>query len=145
MEDIGVPMTDRLASAGKAAFVARHQHWRTLCNSLVICFFTVIAAQEVVELVAAASGEDRTLEELIAAGERAWNLKRMFNLRLGWTPANEKLPRLLLAPLPDSGSLGAVPDMPVLLDEYYAASGWDRASGWPTQETLERLGLNNIA
>jgi aldehyde:ferredoxin oxidoreductase len=144
MEDIGVPMTDRLASAGKAGFVARHQHWRTLCNSLVICFFTVIAAQEVVELVAAASGEDRTLDELIAAGERAWNLKRMFNLRLGWTPANEKLPRLLLEPLPDSGSMGAVPDMDVLLDEYYAAAGWDRATGWPTPETMERLGLKGI-
>jgi aldehyde:ferredoxin oxidoreductase len=141
LEEIGLPMTDRQASAGKAGYVARHQHWRTLCNSLVICFFTVIAPQEVADLVAAATGVDRTLEELILAGERAWNLKRLYNLRLGWTPANEKLPRLLLESLPESGQMGAVPDMAVLLDEYYAAAGWERSSGRPAPQTLERLGL----
>jgi aldehyde:ferredoxin oxidoreductase len=141
MEDIGLPMTDRLSSADKAAYVARHQHWRTLCNDLLLCFFSVIAAQEVVDLVAAATGQERSLEELLLAGERAWNLKRLYNLRLGWTPANEKLPRLLLEPLQDGGQMGAIPDMEQLLADYYAAAGWDRASGWPTSDTLERLGL----
>ena len=103
MEEIGLPMTDRLSSAGKAGYVARHQHWRSLCNNLVICFFTVIDPNEVADLVAAATGEERSLEELILAGERAWNLKRLYNLRLGWNPAGEKLPKLLLQPLPDGG------------------------------------------
>jgi aldehyde:ferredoxin oxidoreductase len=141
MEEIGLPMTDRLASTEKAAYVARHQHWRSLCNSLVICFFTVIAPQEVVELTAAATGEERDLEALMLAGERAWILKRLYNLRLGWSPANEKLPRLLLEPLPGGGQEGAVPDMEVLLNDYYAAAGWERSSGWPTAATLARLGL----
>ena len=144
MEEIGLPMTDRQASAGKAAYVARHQYWRSLCNSLVICYFTVIDPHEVAELVAAATGEDRGLEEIILAGERSWNLKRLYNLRLGWNPANEKLPKLLLEPLPDGGQMGAVPDMDLLLNEYYTAAGWDRATGWPTPATLQRLGLDTL-
>ena len=44
MEELGIPMTDRASEAGKAAYVARHQHWRTVCNSLVVCFFAVVAA-----------------------------------------------------------------------------------------------------
>ena len=144
MEEIGLPMTDRQSSAGKAGYVARHQHWRTLCNNLVICFFTVIDPQEVADLTAAATGEERSVEDLILAGERAWNLKRLYNLRLGWTPADEKLPKLLLEPLPDGGQMGAVPDMEQLLSEYYAASGWDHVTGWPTQATMQRLGLDNL-
>jgi aldehyde:ferredoxin oxidoreductase len=141
MEEIGIGMTDRAASAGKAALVARHQHWRTLCNELVMCFFTVIATQEVADLLSAASGLDWTVDELLKAGERGWNLKRCYNLRLGLTPASEKLPKLLLQALPDSGQAGALPDMDVLLDEYYVASGWERASGWPTDAKLRELGL----
>ena len=71
------------------------------------------------------------------AGERAWNLKRAYNCRLGLTRASEKLPRLLLQPLPDGGQAGHVPDMELLLREYYQASGWDLASGWPLPEKLE--------
>jgi aldehyde:ferredoxin oxidoreductase len=141
MEEIGIGMTDHAASAGKSSLVARHQHWRTLCNDLVICFFTVIAPQEVADLLSAASGEDWTVEGLLRAGERGWNLKRCYNLRLGLTPASEKLPKLLLQSLPDGGQAGVVPDMDTLLDEYYAASGWDRASGWPTRQKLAELGL----
>jgi aldehyde:ferredoxin oxidoreductase len=144
MDEIGIPMTDRAASAGKAALVARHQHWRTLCNDLVMCFFTVIAPQEVADLLSAASGVDWTVDDLLKAGERGWNLKRCYNLRLGLTPASEKLPRLLLQALPEGGQAGALPDMDILLDEYYAASGWERATGWPMPQKLAELGLDFI-
>jgi aldehyde:ferredoxin oxidoreductase len=30
------------------------------------------------------------------------------------------------------------------LDEYYRLAGWDRETGNPTQETLERLGLAGV-
>ncbi len=141
MEEIGLPMTDRAASAGKAAYVARHQHWRTACNALVTCFFAVVAPAEVAELLSLALGEEWSVERMLLAGERAWNLKRLYNLRLGWTPVHEKLPRLLLQSMPDSGQNGAVPDMEVLLDEYYAACGWERPTGLPLPEKLRALGL----
>jgi len=46
--------------------------------------------------------------------------------------------------LPDGGQMGVVPDMELLLSEYYAAAGWERATGWPTPATLRRLGLDAL-
>lgn len=144
LDEIGIPMTDRFTDLGKARFVARHQHWRTLQNALVMCFFAVVPPQTVLELVNAATGYHRTMDELLQAGERGWNLKRCYNLRLGLTPASEKLPKLLLEPLFEGGQEGHVPDTAAMLDEYYAASGWERATGWPAPEKLKELGLEFV-
>jgi len=135
-------MTERLEDGGKAHHVARHQDWRTVCNSLVTCFFAATPPSTYVKLLSAATGHDWSLEEMMRAGERAWNLKRMFNGRLGLTHATEKLPKLLFEPLPDGGQAGHVPDMELMLHEYYAARGWDEATGQPTPAKLESLGLN---
>jgi len=142
VEDLGIPMTERLEDSGKAHYVARHQDWRTVCNSLVMCVFAAIRPSTVVQLLSAATGHDWTLEEMMLAGERAWNLKRAYNCRLGLTRATEKLPRLLLEPLPDGGQAGHVPDMDLMLQEYYEARGWDPATGKPTPAKLASLGLN---
>jgi len=141
-DELGIPMTERLEDGGKAHYVARHQDWRTVCNSLVMCFFAATPPSTVVNLLSAATGYDWTLEEMLRAGERAWNLKRAYNCRLGLTRASEKLPKLLLEPLPDGGQAGHVPDMNLLLKEYYEARGWDPATGKPTREKLKSLGLN---
>ena len=141
LEEIGIEMIDRFEISGKAALVARHQHWRTVCNNLVMCFFAVVPPSEVVDLLNAASGAKYDLETLLLAGERCWNLKRAINIRLGLTRATEKLPRLLLEPLAGGGQDGYVPDMDTLLKDYYAASGWDLLSGAPTLQKLEQLGL----
>ena len=79
------------------------------------------------------------------AGRRLWNLKRAFNCRLGLTRASERLPRLLLQPLAEGPTERYVPNMEVLLREYYAVRGWDPETGKPTRETLERLGLGFAA
>jgi aldehyde:ferredoxin oxidoreductase len=145
VDEIGVPVPpDRLAEGGKAQYVARHQHWRTLCNSLVICFFAVVSPSTVAELYSAYVEREVSVDELMRAGERAWNLKRLYNLRLGLTPASEKLPKLLLEPLHDGGQAGHIPDLDLLLTEYYTASGWDRATGGPTPEKRNELDLDWI-
>jgi aldehyde:ferredoxin oxidoreductase len=79
---------------------------------------------------------------MLLAGERAWNLKRAYNCRLGWSRARETLPDLLLQPLPDGGQAGTVPNMALLLKEYYAARDWDEATGLPTPHKLAELGLD---
>lgn len=145
MEELDIPMTDRLVDEGKAGYVARHQHWRTVCNDLVICFFAVVSQAEIADLLTAATGETWDIPRMLQAGERAWNLKRMINLRLGWSPEMAKLPHLLLQPLPDGGQEGHVPDAAAMLREYHAASGWDLETGIPTPAKLAELGLDFAA
>jgi aldehyde:ferredoxin oxidoreductase len=144
MDELGIPMTDRLKDDGKASYVARHQDWRTVCNSLVMCLFAATLPSTMVKLLSAATGHDWSLEEMMLAGERAWNLKRVYNCRLGLTRASEKLPKLLLEPLPEGGQAGHVPDVDLMLKEYYAARGWDPATGKPTPQKLAELGLEYV-
>jgi len=144
-EDLGITYFDRHAQAEKAANVARHQDWRTVFNSLVMCIFANVEPQVQVDLVNAACDMDWTVADMMKSGERGWNLKRAINNRLGLTRANDKLPRALLEPYQEGGSAGFVPDLPAMLAAYYEARGWDAETGKPTRRRLMELGLEDLA
>ncbi len=144
-DDVGTQLLDRQGGAEKAASVAHHQNWRTVNNALVSCIFAQVPVLTLLDLVNALTDFDYTLEEFLQVGERAWNLKRAINHRLGLTRANDKLPKLLLQALPDGGAAGFAPDLPAMLSAYYAARGWDEATGQPTRATLQRLDLSAVA
>jgi aldehyde:ferredoxin oxidoreductase len=145
-EEIGIPiLTPPAPDAGKAALVARHQDYRSLSNSLVVCIFARVSAATQLELFNAAVGIDWDIERFMAAGARIWNLKRAINHRLGLTRENDRLPRLLREPVPDGPNAGVVPDYDLLMREYYAARGWDPVTGRPARATLEALDLGFAA
>jgi aldehyde:ferredoxin oxidoreductase len=141
-ESIGMEYFERHAGAEKAANVAIHQNWRTVFNALVMCIFANVPPQSVLELVNAATGFDYSLKELVQAGERGWNLKRVINNRLGLTRANDKLPKGLLEPYTDGGSEGYLIPFDEMIRAYYVARSWDPETGYPSSEKLNELGLN---
>jgi len=144
-DSLGITYFDRHAQGEKAANVARHQDWRTVFNSIVMCIFANTEPEMQVKLINAACGLDWTVEDMLRCGERGWNLKRAINNRMGLTRANDKLPKALLEPFPDGGSAGFKPDLPEMLSAYYEARGWDPETGKPTRERLSQLGLEDIA
>ena len=144
-ESLGIGYFDRHAQGEKAANVARHQDWRTVFNSIVMCIFANAEPEMQVKLINAACGLEWTIEDMLRCGERGWNLKRAINNRMGLTRANDKLPKALLEPFLDGGSAGFVPDIQGMLSAYYEARGWDAETGKPSQEKLVKLGLGDIA
>jgi aldehyde:ferredoxin oxidoreductase len=144
-EALGIEFFDRHAQAEKSANVAKHQNWKTVYNALVMCALASVAPQTQVDLINAACGYDWTIEDMIKCGERAWNLKRLINQRMGLTRANDKLPKALLEPYNEGGAAGFVIDLESMLSAYYAARGWDQETGMPTQEKLAELGLATVA
>jgi len=141
---LGIEYFSRHAGAEKAANVARHQDWRTVFNAMVMCLFANIEPPLQVELINAACGLNWSLEEMMLAGERAWNLKRLINLRLGLRREHEKLPKALLQPYAEGGAAGYVIPFDEMLQAYYQARGWDWQSGAPLPQTLRRLGLDHL-
>ena len=142
-EEIGIPvLTPPNPDEGKARLVALHQDYRTLTNSLGMCHFARVPITRQVELLNSLTGLEMNLDEYMAAGERAWNLKRMINHRLGLTRLNDRLPRLLLEPLPCGIHAGQTLDIERLLRDYYAARGWDPETGQPTRAKIQSLNLN---
>ena len=144
-ERIGIEFFPRHAQAEKAANVAKHQDWRTIFNAMVMCIFANVEPDIQVQLINAACGLEWTIEDMMRAGERAWNLKRAINNRMGLTRANDKLPKALLEPFPDGGSAGFVPELEGILSAYYEARGWDKETGRPSREKLVELGLGDVA
>jgi aldehyde:ferredoxin oxidoreductase len=145
-EELNIGSTDRFATAGKAANIARHQDWRAVSASLVQCIFPNPPVRNVVDMIAAATGYDITLQNVLSYGERMWDLKRALNLKLGYDArSSEKLPELLLKPLADGGTEGHVAELEPMLREYYAHRDWDWETGKPSRKRLVALGMPEIA
>ena len=142
---LGLEFYDRHAGAEKASNVAKHQDFRTVNNSLVLCMFANVPPETMLNLVNAACGNEYTLAGLLQCGERAWNLKRLINLNLGLTRANDILPKPLLQAYAEGGAAGFVIPFDEMMAGYYLARGWDPDTGKPVQEKLEELGLNGLA
>ena len=143
--ELGLEFYERQGGAEKAVNVARHQDWRTLCNSLVMCIYANVPAETVVGLINLACGLDWSVSDILRAGERGWNLKRAINNRMGLSRANDKLPKALLEPYPEGGAAGYKIPFEEMLAAYYAARGWDPETGRPTKEKLLALGLADVA
>ncbi|NCP88204.1 MAG: hypothetical protein CO094_10550 [Anaerolineae bacterium CG_4_9_14_3_um_filter_57_17] len=139
---LGLAFYDRQAGAEKAANVAKHQDFRTVNNALVLCMFANVPPETMVNLINAACGYDLTLEELLRCGERAWNLKRLINLKLGLTRANDSLPAPLLRPYAEGGAAGYVIPFEQMMAAYYTARGWSAVTGAPSVQKLDEIGLS---
>lgn len=142
---LGMDFFDRHAGAEKAANVAKHQDFRTVNNSLALCMFANVPPETMLDLVNAACGYDWSLDDLLRCGERAWNLKRLINLKLGLTRESDRLPQPLLRAYQDGGAGGYVIPFDEMMAAYYAARGWDARSGKPVPEKLSGLGLSWVA
>jgi len=141
-DKLGMGFYQRHDYVEKAANVAIHQDWRTVFNSLVMCYFANVPPETILELTNAATGEDYSLDDLLHVGERAWNLKRMINHRLGLVRQNDTLPKLLREPYSDGGAQGYEIPLEEMLEAYYQARGWDPMTGRPTPSKLNELGLD---
>lgn len=145
IEELGIDALGRHQDLGKAVSVARHQDWNAVLNALVTCIFSNAPATDYIELLSAATGWDLDGDEALRIGERIINLKRVYNIRLGYSPAGERLPKLLCRALAEGGTEGFVPDKETLLREYYEARDWDRSTGRPSRRRLVTLGLDDVA
>lgn len=145
IEELNIHSPGRHEDAGKAAHVVRHQNWNSLLNALVTCIFSNAPAASYIELLNAATGRSLDAGGALEVGERIFNLKRALNVRLGYTPQGERLPRLMRQSLSEGGSEGFVPDEKLLRHEYYETRDWDPASGKPSERKLEALGLAELA
>ncbi len=144
-EEAGIGYFSRHDGGEKAANVARHQDWRTVYNSLVMCIFANVSPSTQVELINAACGLQWNVDDMLRCGERGWNLKRAINNRMGLTCKNDKLPKALLEPYVEGGAEGYVIPFDEMIKAYYAARGWDPGTGRPTKEKLLSLGLDDVA
>jgi aldehyde:ferredoxin oxidoreductase len=142
---------DRLAGGHPHVLAAVETEDRSaIMDSMILCkFLRGVFTEPFTEwarLLSAVTGWDVDGEELHATARRILLAKRMFNLREGWVPADDKLPaRLLEQPIElESGRVARLtPErLRAMIDDYYVARGLDSA-GRPDAASLVDLGLDS--
>ncbi len=146
-EILGVPYKmDPHATKGKAELQKKLQDSTGAIDASGICLFVGFGSEldDLLPLLNAATGVDYTLDDLLKAGERIFNLERLWLLRAGFTGADDTLPeRLLKEPIPYGPSKGEVNRLHEMLPEYYRLRGWTE-QGEPSAEKLAELGLDKL-
>ena len=143
-EMLGVPkIVDHSGATGTVGLLIYHQHISAAFDSLGVCKFAGFAVSDelLARMMTAITGIEFVPQNLHHAGERIWNLERLYNLREGFTSKDDTLPkRLMEEPLKDGPAKGRVVKLAPQLEEYYRYRGWD-ANGVPKKEKLKQLGL----
>jgi aldehyde:ferredoxin oxidoreductase len=121
------------------------QNSTAFVDSTGICLFTkfAITHREICALLAPATGIDFNFDRSIVQGDRIWNLERMFNLRAGFTAADDKLPARVSEPSPDGPRAGSRAILQNHIQTYYQLRGWDE-EGRPTRSKLKELNLEDF-
>lgn len=144
-EILGLPQKlDPLVTTDKPQWLMIFQDLTAVVDSAGICLFTTFALglPEISEMIRTAIGCDCSDEDILRAGERIWNLEKLFNLKAGFTKADDTLPpRLLTEPLTEGPGKGKVVELDVMLSEYYSVRGWDE-EGNPTEGKLKELSMD---
>lgn len=144
-EVLGWPAeVDRLKYDGKAELTKTFQDFTAVIDSSGMCLFTFFGMGKMSDygsILRATTGFSYSDDELMKAGERIWNLERLFNLKAGFTKEDDTLPkRILEEPIASGPSKGEVSQLHRMLPEYYKLRGWDE-EGRPTKEKLAELSL----
>ena len=130
---------------GMAAMTAKLQNYQTMNDALIICRFSqvgkAVTVTNIVDWYNMITGLHADIEELMTIGERIFNLKRLFNTRLGISRKDDFLPpRFLTHNRKGEGITTQLPPIGKLLADYYEYRGWSE-EGIPTPEKLRKLGL----
>jgi len=138
-----VPLdTDPLAWKGKGALVKTFQDLHAFSDSLDLCKFSAFAEDPAhyAAQYGAAMGIDFSADDVMAAGERIYNLERYFNNLAGFRQGSDRLPeRFTQEPSTEGGSKGQVSELEQMLEEYYAVRGWE--DGVVPESKLRELGI----
>lgn len=128
----------------------RYSHgWFAMLGSLGICargqvnrFYN---ASLCAELYGAVTGIETNLQKLREGVDRAWTCLRIINLREGLGGDDESAPGKWFDPPPFkdylTGEALTPEEVREMIGDYYDEWGWERESGAPTDESIERLGL----
>ena len=103
---------------------------------------------EISHIYQIATGLELSPEALKTTGERVHNLKKAFNIRAGWTMADDWLPpRVLREAMPAGPGQGihmSEAELRTMIAGYYTARGWT-AEGLIPRDKLVALGLADVA
>jgi aldehyde:ferredoxin oxidoreductase len=139
-----------VADPAEAQVVVDMENALTTLDNAGGCKFMgiLLTAEDMVGLIAHATGWEFGVDDFRTSGERAYNLMRAYCVREGIGRDQDTLPgRLMADPLPEGPAQGMVIDresLELMKDAYYESRGWDLATGIPSPAKLRELALDDL-
>lgn len=125
---------DPLKPEGKGLMVRHAYIVSTVMDALGICKVPILSVigdfslEKEAQLVAAFTGWDITPADLFDIGERILTDERRLNILYGLTSQDDTLPtKFLEDAVPSGPTMGKVVALQQMVEDYYAAMGWDKA------------------
>jgi aldehyde:ferredoxin oxidoreductase len=145
LEEIGIKIIDKYDDNEEMAEVCSLiMDYRAFYSSMIMCSFCNPLPSHNAELIQNAVGIKFGLEEVKLYGERIATIKRLFNIKMGLTPKDDRLPKILTRPFSSGGSAGKTPDFTKLKNLFYKYRDWEFNSGKPSNSKLKKLGLDKL-
>jgi aldehyde:ferredoxin oxidoreductase len=149
IEDLGLPvLKHRFNTEGKAENVVVMQHLMTMFDSLVCCKFGLfggLTVDPLIEALNAVTGWKFDRKRFFQTGERIFNLKRLYNNRLGIGAKDDVLPKRMRHEAKGGGTNDHLPPLEEMMKEYYSLRSWNPDTGKPEATKIEELGLGAYA
>ncbi|TFF87916.1 MAG: aldehyde ferredoxin oxidoreductase [Promethearchaeota archaeon] len=143
--EIGVEKVDVHSNSEKLVKSSiKLQDYRAIYSSIILCVFTNPPPKYVLDLYNSMMGLSLSLNQFMKIGERIFNLKRLFNNKMGLTNKNDRIPKILLSPTENGTIKGKTPNFKKLKKYYYKFRNWDPNTGVPNNKKLKDLGLENL-
>lgn len=137
-----IPSTE--LSPRKTRLVYQFGLWRHLANHLGLCVLAPYSSKQIMDAVVGVTGWPMSYWRLMKTAERGVTLAKIFNLREGFTAADDLLPRRLMASQRGGNLKGIVVDPDQLSAAqklYFQMFGWDE-QGIPTRARLVELDIS---
>ena len=144
---------DRLQVDDKRGRItAEGEDFSAVLDSLIWCKFLrkvfTDLYEESADIYEKITGWPTSADDLRQAGERINNLKKLFNIREGWTREDDTLPERVFTEKLTTGMVAGVglerEDLQMMVKGYYRARGWSD-DGMIPDEKLRELGLSELS
>jgi aldehyde:ferredoxin oxidoreductase len=138
------PTSARVLDEDKLEIFFHEVNWMHFQDCAVNCHFYPYDYQHMATALSGVTGLTYTVADILRVGQRAQTLARLFNLREGFTAADDKLPQRVMRAFA-SGPLAGVEigqaDLDWAIHRYYELMQWEPATGIPTPACLADLEL----
>ncbi|MFC1872915.1 aldehyde ferredoxin oxidoreductase family protein [Chloroflexota bacterium] len=130
----------------KVEMFLKMQLYRIACDCLPLCNFVPWSPKQAADMLTAVTGCETNIAEILKIARRALTLARLFNVREGFTPTDDKLPDRFFHPKSNGPLSKKYYDYQQLERDksyYYTLMGWDAQTGVPLPNTLIEMGISD--
>ena len=134
----------------RALIAGEYLHLRSFANSAILCAFTSglnypeseYLFPLIRDMVEAATGQKLSVKEMLAIGERNYDLLRIFAQKAGYTRRDDNLHPRFFEAQTSTGFAVDEEKLNATIDEYYKLYGYGKYG--PGQKRAEQLGISEL-